>query len=248
MKESDKSRSFRRLFSLYLERYLLHKHFRCVMMKGSVDPKENLPVLYLANHSSWWDGLIIFLLTKKASELDHYMMMEEKQLKQYAFFRKLGAFPVHKENLKSVKQALMTAKENMQNGGAVWLFPQGKIMHQDVRPLELEGGASFLVRQFEQVVVKPVTLQYTFNKYQKPIVSVVFGDDAIVSGSSLRSKDMTRMLGDLLETQLNRHQSQIIADPDFSINEDFKQVTRTSQSTSDAFDSFKKWVRTWRSS
>lgn len=104
------------------------------------------------------------------------------------------------------------------------------------------------MRQFEQVVVKPVTLQYTFNQYQKPIVSVVFGDDAIVSGSSLRSKDMTRMLGDLLETQLNRHQSQIIADPDFSINEEFKQITRTSQSTSDAFDSFKKWVRTWRSS
>lgn len=92
LKESDKSRSFRRLFSLYLERYLLHKHFRCVMMKGSVDPKENLPVLYLANHSSWWDGLIIFLLTEKASELDHYMMMEEKQLKQYAFSVSLGRF------------------------------------------------------------------------------------------------------------------------------------------------------------
>lgn len=113
------------------------------MMKGTVDPNEKLPVLYIANHSSWWDGLIIFLLTEKASGLDHYMMMEEKQLKQYAFFRKLGAFPVQKENLKSVKQALMTAKENMQAGGAVWLFPQGKIMHQDMRPLELEAGLHF---------------------------------------------------------------------------------------------------------
>ncbi|MFS3914566.1 lysophospholipid acyltransferase family protein [Bacillus australimaris] len=246
MKESDKSRSFRRIFSLYLERYLLHKHFRCVMMKGSVDPNEKLPVLYLANHSSWWDGLIIFLLTEKASELDHYMMMEEKQLKQYAFFRKLGAFPVHKENLKSVKQALMTAKKNMQAGGALWLFPQGKIMHQDVRPLELEGGASFLVRQFEQVVVKPVTLHYTFNQFQKPTVSVVFGEEALVSGGALRSKEVTYMLSGLLETQLNAHQAQVIANPDFS-NEEFRQMTRTSQSTSDAFDSFKKWVKTWRS-
>ncbi|KIL25842.1 hypothetical protein B4134_2588 [Bacillus safensis] len=248
MKESDKSRSFRRIFSLYLERYLLHKHFRCVMMKGAVDPNEKLPVLYLANHSSWWDGLIIFLLTEKASGLDHYMMMEEKQLKQYAFFRKLGAFPVHKENLKSVKQALMMAKENMQAGRAVWLFPQGKIMHQDVRPLELEGGASFLVRQFEQVVVKPVTLHYTFNQFQKPTVSAVFGEDTFVSGGELRSKDVTHLLRDLLETQLNAHQAQVIADPDFSTNQEFRQMTRTSQSTSDAFDSFKKWVKTWRSS
>ncbi|MGG1696130.1 lysophospholipid acyltransferase family protein [Bacillus zhangzhouensis] len=248
MKESDKSRSFRRIFSLYLERYLLHKHFRFVMMKGTVDPKEKLPVLYLANHSSWWDGLIIFLLTEKASELDHYMMMEEKQLKQYAFFRKLGAFPVHKEKLKSVKQSLMTAKESMQSGAAVWLFPQGKIMHQDMRPLELEGGASFLVRQFEQVVIKPVTLQYTFNQFQKPTVSVVFGEDALVSGGLLRSKEATRMLGDMLEKQLNSHQAQVIADPDFSTNEEFRQVTRTSRSTSDAFDSFKKWVKPWRSS
>ncbi|KAB3535951.1 glycerol acyltransferase [Bacillus safensis] len=248
MKESDKSRSFRRIFSLYLERYLLHKHFRCVMMKGTVDPNEKLPVLYIANHSSWWDGLIIFLLTEKASELDHYMMMEEKQLKQYAFFRKLGAFPVQKKNLKSVKQALMTAKENMQAGGAVWLFPQGKIMHQDMRPLELEGGASFLVRQFEQVVVKPVTLHYTFNQFQKPTVSAVFGEDTLVSGGELRSKDVTHLLRDLLDTQLNAHQAQVIADPDFSNNQEFRQMTRTSQSTSDAFDSFKKWVKTWRSS
>ena len=216
-------------------------------MKGSVDPNEKLPVLYLANHSSWWDGLILFLLTEKASELDHYMMMEEKQLKQYAFFRKLGAFPVHKENLKSVKQALMTAKKNMQAGGAVWLFPQGKIMHQDIRPLELEGGASFLVRQFEQVVVKPVTLHYTFNQFQKPTVSVVFGEEALVSGGALRSKEVTHMLSGLLETQLNAHQAQVIDDPDFS-NEEFRRMTRTSQSTSDVFDSFKKWVKTWRSS
>lgn len=218
------------------------------MMKGTVDPNEKLPVLYLANHSSWWDGLIIFLLTEKASELDHYMMMEEKQLKQYAFFRKLGAFPVQKKNLKSVKQALMTAKENMQAGGAVWLFPQGKIMHQDMRPLELEGGASFLVRQFEQVVVKPVTLHYTFNQFQKPTVSAVFGEDTLVCGGELRSKVVTHLLRDLLETQLNAHQAQVIADPDFSTNQEFRQMTRTSQSTSDAFDSFKKWVKTWRSS
>lgn len=218
------------------------------MMKGTVDPNEKLPVLYIANHSSWWDGLIIFLLTEKASELDHYMMMEEKQLKQYAFFRKLGAFPVQKENLKSVKQALMTAKENMQAGRAVWLFPQGKIMHQDMRPLELEGGASFLVRQFEQVVVKPVTLHYTFNQFQKPTVSAVFGEDTLVSSGEFRSKDVTHLLRDLLETQLNAHQAQVIADPDFSTNQEFRQMTRTSQSTSDAFDSFKKWVKTWRSS
>lgn len=218
------------------------------MMKGAVDPNEKLPVLYLANHSSWWDGLILFLLTEKASELDHYMMMEEKQLKQYAFFRKLGAFPVQKENLKSVKQALMTAKKNMQAGGAVWLFPQGKIMHQDIRPLELEGGASFLVRQFEQVVVKPVTLHYTFNQFQKPTVSALFGEDTLVSGGALRRKDVTHLLRDLLETQLNAHQAQVIADPDFSNNQEFRQMTRTSQSTSDAFDSFKKWVKTWRSS
>ncbi len=121
-------------------------------------------------------------------------------------------------------------------------------MHQDIRPLELEGGASFLVRQFEQVVVKPVTLHYTFNQFQKPTVSALFGEDTLVSGGALRSKDVTHLLRDLLETQLNAHQAQVIADPDFSNNQEFRQMTRTSQSTSDAFDSFKKWVKTWRSS
>ncbi|MFS0654476.1 lysophospholipid acyltransferase family protein [Bacillus sp. 179-C3.3 HS] len=248
MKESDKSRSFRRVFYLYLERYLFCKHFHCLMMKGKVDSQEKLPVLYLANHSSWWDGLIIFLLTEKASEADHFMMMEEKQFKQYAFFRKLGAFPVQKENIRSVKQALMTAKEKMEAGAAVWLFPQGKIMHQDTRPLELESGASFLVKQFEQVVVKPVTLQYTFHQFQKPTVSVVFGEGVPVSGRSLRSRETTSMLAQLLEGQLNTHQAQVIADPDLMMTEEYVQMTRKSRSTSDAFDSFKRWVNTWRSS
>lgn len=84
-----------------------------------------------------------------------------------------------------------------------------------------------------------MTLHYTFNQFQKPTVSVEFGEDVLVAGGSLRSKEVTSLLGDLLETQLNAHQAQVIADPDFSTNEPFRQVTRTSRSTSDAFDSFK---------
>ena len=44
------------------------------------------PVLLFCNHTNWWDGLIVFLLTRQMRHKAVYCMMEEKQLKHYRFF------------------------------------------------------------------------------------------------------------------------------------------------------------------
>ena len=48
------------------------------------------PVIIFCNHTNWWDGVLIYLLTRQMRHKAGYLMMEEKQLKHYNFFTWLG--------------------------------------------------------------------------------------------------------------------------------------------------------------
>ena len=100
-----KSKAFDRVFSLYNHYYLLRRRFRA-FTPGSLDPlvadgpegsdakpmAPDQPVVYFMNHSSWWDGLLLYHAAKQTSRGDHYVMMEERQLRQYAFSQTRSVF------------------------------------------------------------------------------------------------------------------------------------------------------------
>ena len=65
-------------------------------------------------------------------------MMDEPGLKQYPFFRKLGAFSINREQPKEIVQSLRYSKKLIDQNMPVWLFPQGEIQHQEIRPLEFQ--------------------------------------------------------------------------------------------------------------
>ena len=46
------------------------------------------PTLIYANHPSWWDGYMAFVLSDIVWRCESYLMMEEPQLERYGFFRK----------------------------------------------------------------------------------------------------------------------------------------------------------------
>ena len=55
---------FERMFLVYT-RSMMRKHFNGVYVGGvenSVQIDRSLPVILYCNHSSWWDGLIAFVL------------------------------------------------------------------------------------------------------------------------------------------------------------------------------------------
>lgn len=86
-----KSRVFHKIFRRYNEWYLLRRAFRSVAAAGSPDPDiaGSRPVLYIMNHSSWWDGLWFYHAIQCLSHADwaqYYVMMEERQLSSFRFF------------------------------------------------------------------------------------------------------------------------------------------------------------------
>jgi len=85
---------------LYLRR-MLRKNFHVIRASGMEhlrDLKKNRPTIAFANHTNWWDGLVLFYLSRCQKGKDFYCMMEEKQMKHYPFFSWLGAFSVDLEN------------------------------------------------------------------------------------------------------------------------------------------------------
>ena len=67
---------------------------------------------------------------------DAYGIMEERQLRRYGFFRRLGMFSVDRENFRSARRSLDYAATLLRGTGRVlWLFPQGEIVPNDRRPV-----------------------------------------------------------------------------------------------------------------
>ncbi|KMU98291.1 hypothetical protein ACS72_16070, partial [Acinetobacter sp. VT 511] len=124
--------------------------FRSFTLTGSLDPQVDIrdnspieatrPVIYFMNHSSWWDGLLLYHAARQTSRGDHYVMMEEQQLQQYAFFRKLGAYSINKESASGIRTSLQYTSELLDSGKRVWIFPQGEILHQEARPIQFRPG------------------------------------------------------------------------------------------------------------
>ncbi|GGM40751.1 glycerol acyltransferase [Paraliobacillus quinghaiensis] len=240
-----KNKHFSKLFYLYLQKYLLKRHFYTVVAEGEIDTDQKGPVIYIANHSSWWDGLLLFYLTQQQSAQHHFIMMDEEGLKQYPFFRKLGAFSIDRDQPKGIVQSLKYSQKLVEQNGSVWLFPQGEVQHQDIRPLQFQSGIGYLLERFERITVKPVTFYYSFGEMQKPIASIHIGDDFSVNGTSKSRKEWTAYFQNVLEKQANAQRKKIVENLDFYQLPSVYQVIKPSKSTSDHLNRWKEGVQRW---
>lgn len=173
-----KSVWFEKIFAVY-NRNLFKRKFHSLKISGlsyPADKEKEIPSIIYANHSSWWDGLLAFEISR-AAQLDSFVMMEEKQLKKLFPFKYLGAFSVVRENpreaVKSINYAGKLLKENPD--GSLWIFPQGEILPNDIRPLNFYNGMSRITEKIENCLVFPAAFRYEFSGEFKPEIFVKIG-------------------------------------------------------------------------
>ncbi len=159
-------------------RWLARRAFHTLAGRGLEHLRQlpaDRPVLLFSNHSNWWDGVIIYLLTRQMPQKAAYCMMEEKQLKHYRFFTWLGAFSVDLSNPVRSAASLRYAQRLLQrNETAIWIFPQGKLCRPD-EPLELRPGTDYLAKNAPNAVLVPVALRYEFFREDRPNVLIEVG-------------------------------------------------------------------------
>lgn len=237
------SRLFDKLFSLYNRHYLLRRHFHGLMCLGEPEAPGGGPVLYMMNHCSWWDGLVLYDATRHFSPEWQYVMMDGAQLRKYAFFRRFGAFGIDRSSGISIARALRYTAGLLHEGKSVWMFPQGAIRHQEERPLRLQDGIGYVLRQCPHAVVRPVTVYYSLCARQKPDVSLWFGERVRADWPQLEREQAAALLEKVMERQLDEHRRLVVQAGELGLagveaanGERFVPLLSAGRSTSEAFD------------
>lgn len=142
------------IFELYLSG-LFRKHFYAIHLFDPLpDITPDKPLLILPNHSSWWDGFIIYLLNKKRLHRKIYMMMLEGQLKRNSFFRLLGAYSIDPNRMKEVRRSLQYTLDLLNRRhehSLICFFPQGELLPWHT-PIRFGKGLEYILHRIENKI------------------------------------------------------------------------------------------------
>ena len=166
------------LFMAYLHWYM-PRHFHAMRIAhAETFPHGAQPLIVCINHASWWDPLMILTLSRHlAPGRFAYAPMEAAALKQYGFFRRIGAFPVDNSSSRAGAHFLRQAMDVLARPDAIlWVTPEGRFTDVRERPVTWKQGVAALTRQFEECTLVPLALEYTFWDERLPEVLCSIGE------------------------------------------------------------------------
>lgn len=224
MLEAKKSVWFEKIFAVY-NRRLFKRGFNSLQVSGLdflIERDKNSPLLIYANHSSWWDGLVAFEISRLA-ELDSFYLMEEKQLRKLRLFRKLGAFSVVREKPREAIRSVNYSADVLRNkpNRAVWIFPQGEILPNDVRPLRFYNGLTKIIEKTGNCSAVSVAMRFEFLGAFKPDIFVKIGKPIFFTiNEKIDSRKTTTLFENELTETLNSLRIQILTEK----TEDYQKI------------------------
>lgn len=158
-------------------RILCKFRFSGVYLKQAYRPSNDARTIYYLNHTSWWDGLIPLLLNQKCFRQRARAMMEDKQMREHGFFKRIGAFSVSLQNPKSVIRSLRYAVESMERPNAsLFIYPEGEIRPFSLAKPVFKSGLSWIVSKNSAPDVVPVAIYLTTAKSSKPTLYLQVGE------------------------------------------------------------------------
>lgn len=168
------------------------------------DLARTRPVLVVANHTAWWDPMLVLMLSERVLGLDGYALMDATNLRRFRFFALVGAFGVDLGDPRDGARAIRHAARLLDRPGrAVWMFPQGgeRPLHE---PLVFRPGAAHIARLAPHAVVVPLGLTYAFGATERPRAWAAFGPPLEPAS---HPSDAVRAQCDAVTQQLQRIQA-----------------------------------------
>jgi hypothetical protein len=159
-----------------------------------------VPVLFVSNHTNWWDGFFSCLLTREWGFTFH-ILMEAANLERYPAFRRIGTLPVRRDSRTGAWQDLQNAGGVLRPGSALWVYPQGRRRPAAEVPWRLERGAAHLaIRHEGPLRICPVAFRYPFMSEQLPEAMALSGMSWMHQGQEDRRRLTERIGGALRDT------------------------------------------------
>ena len=167
-------------FNWALRRWLdctLRRRFHNIYL-GGAEHLRALPadrsVVGCVNHTNWWDGFVLYVLSYRLLPHDIHLAMEEKNLRRYRFFTWMGVFGVDLATRAAALPGMRYALEILREPSRlVWMFVQGKLLPAS-EPVEVKPGALFLARRAGALVL-PLVLRYEWLVESRPSIFVQVG-------------------------------------------------------------------------
>ncbi|MBS1562154.1 MAG: lysophospholipid acyltransferase family protein [Bacteroidetes bacterium] len=218
----------------YFERSL-RRSFHSVRVAGLEHVRRDVPVLFACTHGSWWDAALTIVLSLRVLRCEAIGMMEFKQLSKYRFFSRIGMFSVVREDPRSALASLRYAAAELQRlPQALWMFPQGTLVHQEVRPIVCEPGAAIVASMVPDLVVIPVAIRYELLREQGAVVWMRFGAPIDAEErASMSIRDITTMVAKRMEAVADAVRTDAMAENDV----DYRTVIRGKRSMEKKYDS-----------
>lgn len=198
---------FIRLFDMYV-RNLFWRRFNDIRIQAEYLPEPGDRTIYYLNHTSWWDGLIPFLLNQKLFKQKARAMMEDKQIHRHRFFKKIGAFSVNLTDKRSSVRSLRYAINSMERENAsLFIYPEGRIVPFSTEKPQFKDGLSWIISKLEEIQVVPVGVYITNQKSDKPELYLKTGKEVKISNrqDSVQTKE-------LLEVELQQLLIRLVQD------------------------------------
>lgn len=172
---AQESKWFIFVFDLYM-RWLFHRRFENVWVDQGYNPNSDSKTIYYLNHTSWWDGLIPLLLNRKLFRQSARAMMEDKQMKEYGLFKKIGAFSVNLENPRSAIRSLRYAVDSMKRpNSCLFIYPEGEIVPFSTDRPDFRKGLGWIASQCPYVDVVPIGIYINTAKSDRPELFLKIG-------------------------------------------------------------------------
>ncbi len=176
------------------------RHFAGVRLSraSNLSAFHDKKLIVYANHSSWWDPMVLVLLGQtQMPTRDHFAPMDAAALERYGIFKRIGVFGVEMKTARGAAQFLRTGSAIVQNGGVLWVTPQGRFADSRERPLAFKPGLAALAAKMPGgCTVLPLAIEYVFWDERLPETLLHFGDPVTIDGQS------TEEAQQLLETAL----------------------------------------------
>jgi 1-acyl-sn-glycerol-3-phosphate acyltransferase len=171
-----------RWFRSYSVRYI-RRHFHS--LRVSVSPElpggGTAPGVIFLNHASWWDPLILLVLTGRFfTERTFYAPVDACALERYGILRKIGCFGVEQGSVAGARDFLANSVAVLSSPNqGLCITPQGRFADVRARPPAFQQGLGQIAKRFPEVPFVPLAIEYTFWEERLPEVLVRFGPPVI---------------------------------------------------------------------
>jgi hypothetical protein len=161
-------------FRYFYCKWKIRQYFSKVNLYGEYHEK-NLPILVIANHVSWWDGIwTMYLNIERFNRKFHFMMLED-EIKKDKVPNLVGGYSIRKGSRSIIESINYTAELLSNTKNMVLLFPQGKIESSFISSVQFENGFNNILKKINsnvQIIFLVNLVDYFSN--MKPILYMYF--------------------------------------------------------------------------